>query len=272
MMKNNSVYLLAVLFVCSTFNLKAQTSEEYFKTLQKRVNTTGEIPSQTRYNLYVDKMNKLFYTEKWKDEVISMKQLRVEPVDKPSNWYYLVSVKTKNCSTPWYIEYNISDPTLGEILRIISAPAEYNAFIETQNKAQMSHEELLKKVDDEWFTVVEPIALKVNTLIINNETDIVNRIDSMTLTVPENERAARKKLLLNYVAGLKAYKDLNYAVGHLDIFTGNKSAFRIYLEKNDWNTSVQKLTEECESDTKKEIKEAREAIMTSLKYVNPEGL
>ncbi len=199
-MKNNSVYLLALLFVCSTFNSKAQTSEEYFKTLQKRVNTTGEIPPQTRYNLYVDKMNKLFSDEKWKDEVISMKQIRVEPVDNPSNWYYFISVKTKNCSTPWYMEYNIGDPTFGEILKIVYAPAEYNTYIKsvaTYNTLSMDEQDLI--VNDMW-TVLKK---RVQTLIADSVRPYLNQklkfsIDTIVLSrYPATERESKSQEIWN---------------------------------------------------------------------------
>lgn len=266
-MKNYSVYLLIILFVFSTFNIKAQTQEEYFKTLQKRVNTTGESPSQTRYNLYTDKMNKLFYDEQWKDEVISMKQIKVEPVDNPSNWYYLISVKTKNCSTPWYIEHNTGDPTLGEILRIIGAPAEYNNFIKEKNKPteaetkaadeEKTKYENQKKIDIIWVQKIQPnISPYINdTLwkIINNS--VKEKITAAISELQGDQRTIANNKLVNMIKNSQRNADFR---SFLNEYGSDYNGYRRgifesdYLKKYDEDVAVQKFSEWWKADLKKE--------------------
>jgi len=225
-MKRNLIYFLVLLFASVTCNLKAQTSAEYFITLQKRVNSTGETPSQTQYNFYVDKMNRFFSDNGWKDQVISMKSIRVMPPNDPSDWYYMVSVKTKNCSTPWYISYDIGDSNLGEIFIIEpnGYPTEFKTHIEKLKKAlpvsAMNSTQLDEIKSRNWPIMQNQMkAFIADTIIPYVIKKFQSNIDTILYLYPELDRVNKKKQLLrviiesdNFQNGYKWLKKFHYYV------------------------------------------------------------
>lgn len=205
-MKRNLIYFLVFLFASVPCNLKAQTKAEYFKTLQQRVNSTGEAPSQTQYNFYVDKMNQFFSANEWKDQVISMKSIRVMPPDDPSDWYYFVSVKTKNCSTPWYISYDIGDSNLGELFIVEpnGYPTEFKTHVEKLKKAlpvsAMNSTQLDEIKSRNWPIMQNQMKVFIaDTVIPYIIKKFQSNIDTILYLFPESDRVIKKNQLLRVI-------------------------------------------------------------------------
>ena len=183
-MKISRIQFLALLLIAS--NAMAQTPEQKFNTLKERVNSQGQNPGQTYSNLYTDKLTAFFYNNGWKDEVIptSIKSIRVAPPDDPSDWYYFISVKSKNCSTPFYISYDIGDSNLGELFIIEPAgfPIEFKNFIAAEKKKESERLSAIKakEIQDQAAELADAQAEREHNANLKHEAflSIRSKLDS----------------------------------------------------------------------------------------------
>lgn len=200
--------VISFLFLFLCISLQAQTPQEKFNTLKARVNSQGENPGQTYSNMYIDKLTAFFYNNGWKDEIItsSVKSIRVAPPDDPSDWYYFVSVKTKNCSTPWYISYDIGDSNLGELFIIEpnGYPIEFKTHVEKLRKAlpvsAMNSTQLDEIKSRNWPIMQNQMkAFIADTVIPYVIKKFQSNIDTVLYLFPESDRVNKKKQLLRVI-------------------------------------------------------------------------
>jgi hypothetical protein len=150
--------LLLVLLVSFFVGLHAQSRDE----LQKRVATQGTRPPQDLYNLYTDKLTYAFKANQWKDEILSIKSITVRPINDPSDWFYYISITTKNCSKPFYMVYNIYMNNIGEAFEFDPPdPPEFKkyvdaltakTFLERDTEEAKKHYADASKNMDDWYT------------------------------------------------------------------------------------------------------------------------
>jgi hypothetical protein len=186
--------------------------DQQFQTLIQRVNSQGETPTQTRLNFYTDKMNNFFYSNSWKgDQVISIKEIRVMPPNDPSDWYYFVSVRTKNCSTPFYLSYDIGDSNLGELFVIEPKgfPKEFSDFIAKEKlkyKNETEKRQYLDNKTNEIFKVSYPMlasfikdSLSQGVIdTTNNTIEGLKKIYSNILQPDEIAKIAKSAIIYDY--------------------------------------------------------------------------
>lgn len=135
-MKKNVVFIILVLI---SINLQSQSFEDRFKTNVQRVNIQGSTPPQTRYNYYADKLLSFLTNNEWtNDAIVSIKEMKVMQLDDPSDWYYFIAAKTKKCSTPFIMSYDIGNSNLGELFIIEPAgyPVEFQNYVNKRIEAQ----------------------------------------------------------------------------------------------------------------------------------------
>lgn len=140
----NKLYIVLACITISSIT-GSLSAQDRWKTNVQRVNTEGITPPQPRYNFYLDKLNAFLTLNEWLgDEIVSIKEMKIMPPNDPSDWYYFVSVKTKKCSTPFILSYDIGDSNLGELF--IIEPAGYP--IEFQNELKKRVEAQKQSADD----------------------------------------------------------------------------------------------------------------------------
>lgn len=123
-----------------SLNLQSQTkflnvSIAQLKIYEQRVNTQGTTPPQIRLNFYKDKIDFFLSENNWKaDQIIAIKELKIIPANDPSDWYYFVSIKTKLCSSPFYLNYDTGDSFMGEYVgfELRALPVEFGKHIENE--------------------------------------------------------------------------------------------------------------------------------------------
>jgi hypothetical protein len=206
--------ILFVVFVLTSFSAMAQTSAEYFKTLQTRVNTQGTSPSQEDYNFYVDKMTRFFYNAKWQDEVVSIKVIKVKPPNDPTDWYYFAAVKTKNCPTdPFYVSYDIGDSNLGMLFTIENKyPAKFQEHINKLRAniplSEMNSNEKRELAKNNWPAIQKRLQIFTSdTIMVFIDKTCHDAIDTLVKKYPEIEREAKRKMLWIAVTETERYKE-----------------------------------------------------------------
>jgi hypothetical protein len=175
-------------------------------------------------------MNHYLYEAQWKDEVASMKWIRILPPNDPNNWYWFISLRTKNCSSPFYISYDSYDTNLGEIFVVEHVwPKEYQAYLD-KLRANIPLSEMdaegKKELANKYFTLIKK---RMQIFITDTILVFVNKachsmIDTITLKYPETEREAKRQELWTALEGSENYKKsilylkTNHLVSSEDIY------------------------------------------------------
>lgn len=159
--------LFTLMVIAFTSTLNSQTpAEAQFQTNIQRINTQGTTPPQVRYNFYTDKLNYFLNANEWLgDAVVSIKEIKIMPPNDPSDWYYLAAAKTKKCTKPFILTYDIGDSNLGEMFFIEPAgyPIEFKNALEKRRQAQENEE-----VDATTLKIKKEM-LSEKSLIVYNE-------------------------------------------------------------------------------------------------------
>jgi len=245
-MKTFKNLLLAVFVVIFSITTIAQTPKEYFQTLCTRVQTQGEAPPQVRMNFYIDKLVSFFYANGWKDDqIISIKEIKVMPPSDPSDWYYFVSVKTKKCTTPFYISYDIGDSNLGELFVIEpnGYPVEFKNFIEAEKKKLRVSDMRTDQLNELVNRVSPKMISRVNVFIKDTikpylDDEINKSIDTLIQNYPESDRNIKKQELLGALKQINSYVGINnllsnYVQNEMDHFVLNKELRETYKTENE---------------------------------------
>lgn len=183
------IFLIVLFFFF--YEVKSQSDAERFKAQVQRVNTQGTTPPQTRYNFYADKLNSFLIENEWRgDQVTSIKEIKVMPLNDPSDWYYFVAVKTKKCLKPFILTYDIGDSNLGEMFIVEPAgyPIEFKNFVEKRIKDQVKSAEDLEVAkelySEEAFKVFkEQVAPALVPYIKNKASKVKLRIEQTVDTL-----------------------------------------------------------------------------------------
>lgn len=283
--------LFIAALITISYQVKSQSDAERFKTQVQRVNTQGTIPPQTRYNFYADKLNSFLISNEWSgDQIVSIKEMKVMPLNDPSDWYYFVAVKTKKCLTPFILTYDLGDSNLGEMFIIEPAgyPIEFKNYVEKRIKDQVKSAEDLavakELYSEEAFKVfkeqVKPVlvsyrkskALKVKPRIEQTVDSLLDGYVPKDSTEMSKDKF-RVKLINYFIKGdlytLNVAEDTaltvetfdiynSYAEGFRDIYVlDRKGAVNYYIAKEKKNyddkiKSYYKLSEEYEISKIKE--------------------
>lgn len=149
-MKKIQFYFLFI-FATLIFIAKFSYSQDV-QDLIKRVESVGEPLSKSDqlYFIAEDKVNDAFKAISWQDEIVSMKFIKHVPIDDAANWFYFISVKTKNTSTPFYVEHDPYNTFWGTYTHIapVTYPKEYKDYIAKIN-AEYDKEQLEKAKTNE---------------------------------------------------------------------------------------------------------------------------
>ncbi len=183
--------IIILLVLLSVLN-KIQSQGKYFKTSEQiktygqRVNSQGTTPPQPRLNFYTDKAIALFDMNLWKgDQVLSIKEIKVMPVNDPSDWYYFVAVKTKLCTTPFYYTYDIGDSQYGEFFKYEEdfLPLEFrkhcDAIIAKRDAAEAKIE-ADKKAAEAKVKAENDLWVSKKTKVEDNEIDSIMKVQGLT--------------------------------------------------------------------------------------------
>jgi hypothetical protein len=140
--------LFIIILIFFSFNSKTSFGQNPFTNsipVQELVDRVEKVGANLAKNddlwfIAEDKLNKTFKADridnlKWKDEFISMKYIKHTPLNDAANWFYFISVKSKNTSTPYYIYHDPQNTTWGTYTMLArnALPKEFDEYIKKVN-------------------------------------------------------------------------------------------------------------------------------------------
>jgi|WetSurSiteA1Bulk_404760.scaffolds.fasta_scaffold18852_1 hypothetical protein len=119
-----ALFLLIMITITCSVESQISINQERFDTLAQRTSTHGKCPPQDRFNFYTYRISQFFKSIGWgNDPIISIKEIQVppgNPLDRPSDRYFFVGIKTKYCSTPLYSLYDIKGRAKDDAFHVVT--------------------------------------------------------------------------------------------------------------------------------------------------------
>lgn len=141
-MKKLYLLVAAILLSVNIYSQNPFTNSIPVQELVDRVEKVGTnlAKNDDLWFIAEDKLNKTFKADridnlKWEDEFISMKYIKHTPLNDAANWFYFISVKSKNTSTPYYIYHDPQNTTWGTYTMLArnALPKEFDEYIKKVN-------------------------------------------------------------------------------------------------------------------------------------------